>query len=85
MEDIQNLKRHIGHFSIHTSLLFSDFKGTSKLFENIIILRAEYRFDKESIEYEGLSPIHFDYSPVGEIAPRYEIDKQSTTLKWKRI
>lgn len=66
-------ERRMGVFDISRDLLTdSDDEFNLKLFGNFIIVRAEYLFTKDTIEYTAYSPLFEPVSPAC-MPPRYLI------------
>jgi len=70
---MSNLINRRGKFSINRDLLRdSNNENLLKLFAHMIIVRAEYMFVKDTVEYEAMSPL-FREIEIHESAPQYEI------------
>jgi hypothetical protein len=65
--------RRIGKFSVCDSERTTDRLYTLfGMMQNFVVLRADYDFSSQSIEYTAISPF-FDVLPEGQRAPRYEV------------
>jgi len=62
-----------GRFSISRQLMREEQKeNILKVFSNMVVVRAEYMFVRDEIEYEAMSPL-FRTVKSGEILPTYKI------------
>jgi len=66
--------QNIGKFSISIYMLRNELDNVAKMFKNmdLVVIRAECSFVRDTIDYVGLSP-KFPEVPVGVEVPEYEI------------
>ena len=80
------MKRIYGRFEISIPLIESDTEKLSKVFEGLIVTRAESMYPNKTIEYVAWSP-HFRELEEGMRVPEYVAeftrDKEGgITIKW---
>jgi hypothetical protein len=68
-----DLFRRGGVFEIHLDMIRKHPGDVLKIMTHTIIVRAEMRFSRDTIEYEALSLL-FDEVQEGQIYPRYDIE-----------
>lgn len=74
---MSDLINRIGRFKISRDLIRGDNnEDLLKLFAKTIIMRAEYKFSKDVIEYTALSPL-FRVKEASEAIPEYKVECKS--------
>ena len=71
---MQDLIKRKGKFEIHRDLIRKGDSGKLlKVFASMVIVRAEYNFIRDSVQYEALSPL-FRETEDNEVLPEYTIN-----------
>lgn len=83
------MTRRYGKFEVSVPLIENNPEEVSKIFEGLVMTRAEHLFHNDTIEYIAWSP-HFRELNEGESAPEYiaEIardDDGTITVKWRDV
>jgi len=74
---VSDLINRIGKFNIQRDLIRGDNnEDLLKLFAKTIIMRAEYKYTKDVIEYTALSPL-FRVREAAETIPEYRLECKS--------
>lgn len=74
---MSDLINRVGKFKIHRDLIRGDNnEDLLKLFAKTIIMRAEYKYTKDVIEYTALSPL-FRIKDAAETIPEYNVECKS--------
>ena len=68
-------ERRIGRFHIDRHLIDNQPEDVLRLLRDILIVRAEMRYDRDAIEYVGISE-NFAPVPEGCITPEYYIEEE---------
>ena len=81
-----SLPRMYGKFLVTVPLIENNPEEIGNTFRGVIIIRAEYMFHNNTIEYIGWSP-HFRELERGQITPEYSAEctrheEGHTTVKW---
>lgn len=78
-------ERRLGKFYIPKTLIQDSPNTVLIVLGTIIVIRAEFMWSTDGIEYEGLSK-YFEPVPLGQRVPEYEcIFEQGRFMGWKRI
>lgn len=77
--------RNIGRFFVGDKILMNDQHMGARIFEGMVVLHADYRYDRMGTEYMATCE-QFDEVPEGVVAPLYEVvlDEAKGTVQFVR-